>query len=183
MSPKDGRKENCCVSFVRGRACLETSWLWVGSSLHMAFLLACFMSMLYTIRDFYFQVEYQCEGFLEKNQDTVYEEQIKVLKSSKVSIEGFFLPWYSRLSSRASSRTQVGYWFDSHSDQPIGMQVCLAFSLCESPFLLHLHPCCSLLQLLLSMIGLCGGRGGGVSFYCMVSNSEIPCLFSGSKPA
>lgn len=33
-----------------------------------------------------FQVEYQCEGFLEKNKDTVYEEQIKVLKSSKVSI-------------------------------------------------------------------------------------------------
>lgn len=31
-----------------------------------------------------FQVEYQCEGFLEKNKDTVFEEQIKVLKSSKV---------------------------------------------------------------------------------------------------
>jgi len=35
-------------------------------------------------------VEYQCEGFLEKNKDTVYEEQIKVLKSSKVSIRIFF---------------------------------------------------------------------------------------------
>lgn len=32
-----------------------------------------------------FQVEYQCEGFLEKNKDTVFEEQIKVLKSSKVT--------------------------------------------------------------------------------------------------
>lgn len=31
------------------------------------------------------QVEYQCEGFLEKNKDTVFEEQIKVLKSSKVT--------------------------------------------------------------------------------------------------
>lgn len=39
----------------------------------------------------YFQVEYQCEGFLEKNKDTVYEEQIKVLKSSKVSIKDFFV--------------------------------------------------------------------------------------------
>lgn len=34
-----------------------------------------------------FQVEYQCEGFLEKNKDTVFEEQIKVLKSSKVTID------------------------------------------------------------------------------------------------
>ncbi|MEQ2168155.1 Unconventional myosin-Va [Goodea atripinnis] len=29
------------------------------------------------------QVEYQCEGFLEKNKDTVNEEQINVLKASK----------------------------------------------------------------------------------------------------
>lgn len=34
-------------------------------------------------------MEYQCDGFLEKNKDTVYEEQIKVLKSSKVSIRIF----------------------------------------------------------------------------------------------
>lgn len=31
------------------------------------------------------QVEYQCEAFLEKNKDTVNEEQINVLKQSKVS--------------------------------------------------------------------------------------------------
>lgn len=30
-------------------------------------------------------MEYQCEGFLEKNKDTVNEEQINVLKASKVS--------------------------------------------------------------------------------------------------
>lgn len=30
------------------------------------------------------QVEYQCEGFLEKNRDTVYEEQINILKASQV---------------------------------------------------------------------------------------------------
>lgn len=30
------------------------------------------------------QVEYQCEGFLEKNRDRVYEEQINILKASQV---------------------------------------------------------------------------------------------------
>lgn len=30
------------------------------------------------------QVEYQCDGFLEKNKDTVNEDQINVLKASKV---------------------------------------------------------------------------------------------------
>ena len=29
-------------------------------------------------------MEYQSEGFLEKNRDTVYEEQINILKASKV---------------------------------------------------------------------------------------------------
>lgn len=39
------------------------------------------------VTDFLFggQVEYQCEGFLAKNKDTVNEEQINVLKASKVS--------------------------------------------------------------------------------------------------
>uniref|UniRef100_A0A668ATC3 Unconventional myosin-Vb n=1 Tax=Myripristis murdjan TaxID=586833 RepID=A0A668ATC3_9TELE len=32
------------------------------------------------------KVEYQCEGFLEKNRDTVYEEQINILKASKVTV-------------------------------------------------------------------------------------------------
>lgn len=35
------------------------------------------------------QVEYQCEGFLEKNKDTVNEEQINVLKASKVSTNSY----------------------------------------------------------------------------------------------
>lgn len=30
-------------------------------------------------------MEYQCDGFLEKNRDTVYEEQINILKASQVS--------------------------------------------------------------------------------------------------
>lgn len=33
------------------------------------------------------QVEYQCDGFLEKNRDTVHEEQINILKASKVNSE------------------------------------------------------------------------------------------------
>lgn len=38
------------------------------------------------------KVEYQCEGFLEKNKDRVNEEQINVLKSSKVMFIIFPLP-------------------------------------------------------------------------------------------
>uniref|UniRef100_A0A452VFJ5 Unconventional myosin-Va n=1 Tax=Ursus maritimus TaxID=29073 RepID=A0A452VFJ5_URSMA len=40
----------------------------------------------FIIQHFADKVEYQCEGFLEKNKDTVFEEQIKVLKSSKVTM-------------------------------------------------------------------------------------------------
>lgn len=32
------------------------------------------------------QVEYQCDGFLVKNRDTVYDEQINILKASQVRI-------------------------------------------------------------------------------------------------
>ncbi|XP_068578522.1 unconventional myosin-Va-like [Cebidichthys violaceus] len=38
----------------------------------------------FIIHHFADKVEYQCEGFLEKNKDTVNEEQINVLKKSKV---------------------------------------------------------------------------------------------------
>nr|XP_019935320.1 PREDICTED: unconventional myosin-Va [Paralichthys olivaceus] len=37
----------------------------------------------FIIQHFADKVEYQCDGFLEKNKDTVNEEQIKVLKASK----------------------------------------------------------------------------------------------------
>jgi myosin heavy subunit len=30
-------------------------------------------------------VEYQCEGFLEKNRDTVYDMLVEILRASKVS--------------------------------------------------------------------------------------------------
>uniref|UniRef100_A0A4W3KJX6 Unconventional myosin-Va n=1 Tax=Callorhinchus milii TaxID=7868 RepID=A0A4W3KJX6_CALMI len=41
----------------------------------------------FIIQHFADKVEYQCDGFLEKNKDTVYEEQITVLKTSKVSLQ------------------------------------------------------------------------------------------------
>ncbi|XP_054626207.1 unconventional myosin-Va isoform X3 [Dunckerocampus dactyliophorus] len=40
----------------------------------------------FIIQHFADKVEYQCEGFLEKNKDTVNEEQIKVLKASKFNL-------------------------------------------------------------------------------------------------
>ncbi|XP_053317883.1 unconventional myosin-Va isoform X4 [Spea bombifrons] len=43
-------------------------------------------NVAFIIKHFADKVEYQCDGFLEKNKDTVFEEQIKVLKSSKFKI-------------------------------------------------------------------------------------------------
>ncbi|XP_053573459.1 unconventional myosin-Va isoform X2 [Bombina bombina] len=43
-------------------------------------------NVAFIIKHFADKVEYQCEGFLEKNKDTVFEEQIKVLKASKFTI-------------------------------------------------------------------------------------------------
>nr|XP_046249242.1 unconventional myosin-Va-like [Scatophagus argus] len=40
----------------------------------------------FIIHHFADKVEYQCEGFLEKNKDTVNEEQINVLKNSKLDL-------------------------------------------------------------------------------------------------
>ena len=41
-------------------------------------------SKAFIIHHFAERVEYQVDGFLEKNRDTVLEEQLKVLKSSEV---------------------------------------------------------------------------------------------------
>lgn len=64
--------------FRNGTVCLIMALLWVYNVfIHLAYLYCAFCLILP-------QVEYQCEGFLEKNKDTVNEEQINVLKSSKV---------------------------------------------------------------------------------------------------
>jgi len=50
----------------------------------------------YIIHHFADNVEYQSTGFLDKNRDTVIEEQIEVLRDSSVSLlsifTSFFLP-------------------------------------------------------------------------------------------
>uniref|UniRef100_A0A7M4FZS3 Myosin VC n=1 Tax=Crocodylus porosus TaxID=8502 RepID=A0A7M4FZS3_CROPO len=43
----------------------------------------------FIIQHFADKVEYKCEGFLEKNRDTVYEVLIEILKSSKVFLSEF----------------------------------------------------------------------------------------------
>ena len=43
----------------------------------------------FLIAHFADKVGYECAGFLEKNRDTVSEEQINLLKSSQVSINFF----------------------------------------------------------------------------------------------
>uniref|UniRef100_A0A8C2A9S5 Unconventional myosin-Vb n=1 Tax=Cyprinus carpio TaxID=7962 RepID=A0A8C2A9S5_CYPCA len=52
------------------------------------------------------KVEYQCDGFLEKNRDTVYEEQINILKASQVSTVYFYSgpPSATSKSSRINVR-------------------------------------------------------------------------------
>ncbi|XP_072920178.1 unconventional myosin-Vb [Hemitrygon akajei] len=43
-------------------------------------------NMAFLVVHFADKVEYQCDGFLEKNRDTVYEEQINILKASKYQL-------------------------------------------------------------------------------------------------
>ncbi|XP_032889430.1 unconventional myosin-Vb [Amblyraja radiata] len=43
-------------------------------------------NMAYVVIHFADKVEYQCDGFLEKNRDTVYQEQINILKASKYQL-------------------------------------------------------------------------------------------------
>lgn len=40
----------------------------------------------FIVHHFAEHVEYQVDGFLEKNRDTVLEDQLKVLKTSEVSL-------------------------------------------------------------------------------------------------
>ncbi|XP_063066308.1 unconventional myosin-Vb isoform X2 [Engraulis encrasicolus] len=49
------------------------------------------------------KVEYQCDGFLEKNRDTVYEEQINILKASKFQLVADLFQEGKESSSSSSS--------------------------------------------------------------------------------
>ncbi|XP_051896265.1 unconventional myosin-Va isoform X4 [Pristis pectinata] len=61
----------------------------------------------FIIQHFADQVEYQCEGFLEKNKDTVYEEQITVLKASKLSLLAELFQEEKQVSSPTEGRPPV----------------------------------------------------------------------------
>ncbi|XP_037835459.1 unconventional myosin-Vb-like [Kryptolebias marmoratus] len=54
-----------------------------------------------------FQVEYQCEGFLEKNRDTVYEEQINILKASQFQLVANLFQDKDDASSSKSSKVNI----------------------------------------------------------------------------
>ncbi|XP_062411237.1 unconventional myosin-Vb isoform X2 [Sardina pilchardus] len=54
------------------------------------------------------KVEYQCDGFLEKNRDTVYEEQINILKASKSQlVADLFQDGKESSSSSSSSKSRI----------------------------------------------------------------------------
>ncbi|XP_069767192.1 unconventional myosin-Va isoform X2 [Narcine bancroftii] len=61
----------------------------------------------FIIQHFADQVEYQCEGFLEKNKDTVYEEQIIVLKASKLNLLAELFNEGKQVSSPTEGRPPV----------------------------------------------------------------------------
>ncbi|XP_034402698.1 unconventional myosin-Vb isoform X1 [Cyclopterus lumpus] len=53
------------------------------------------------------KVEYQCEGFLEKNRDTVYEEQINILKASEFQLVADLFHDKDDVAPQKSSRVNV----------------------------------------------------------------------------
>ncbi|XP_068423058.1 unconventional myosin-Vb [Clinocottus analis] len=53
------------------------------------------------------KVEYQCDGFLEKNRDTVYEEQINILKASQFQLVADLFHDKDDVAPQKSSRVNV----------------------------------------------------------------------------
>ncbi|XP_035803218.1 unconventional myosin-Vb isoform X2 [Amphiprion ocellaris] len=53
------------------------------------------------------KVEYQCDGFLEKNRDTVYEEQINILKASQFQLVADLFHEKDDVPTSKSSRVSV----------------------------------------------------------------------------
>ncbi|XP_076020417.1 unconventional myosin-Vb isoform X2 [Genypterus blacodes] len=64
-------------------------------------------NMSFIIIHFADKVEYQCEGFLEKNRDTVYEEQINILKASEFQLVADLFQEKGAGTSAKSSRVNV----------------------------------------------------------------------------
>ncbi|CAK6980854.1 unconventional myosin-Vb-like [Scomber scombrus] len=61
----------------------------------------------FIINHFADKVEYQCEGFLEKNRDTVYEEQINILKASQFQLVADLFHEKDDVAPSKSSRVNV----------------------------------------------------------------------------
>ncbi|KAK1883766.1 Unconventional myosin-Vb, partial [Dissostichus eleginoides] len=62
---------------------------------------------LFIINHFADKVEYECEGFLEKNRDTVYEEQINILKASQFQLVADLFNEKEDVAPPKSSRVNV----------------------------------------------------------------------------
>ncbi|XP_073509129.1 unconventional myosin-Va isoform X6 [Phyllobates terribilis] len=62
-------------------------------------------NVAFIIKHFADKVEYQCEGFLEKNKDTVFEDQVKVLKASKFKLLTELFQDYEVLSPTSTAPT------------------------------------------------------------------------------
>lgn len=62
---------------------------------------------------FQYQVQYECDGFLDKNRDTVFEELINILRASQVlpsrrNTRSFvFLVWSSSAVAHLCARVSV----------------------------------------------------------------------------
>ncbi|KAK5900218.1 hypothetical protein CgunFtcFv8_025193 [Champsocephalus gunnari] len=61
----------------------------------------------FIINHFADKVEYECEGFLEKNRDTVYEEQINILKASQFQLVADLFNEKEDVAPPKSSRVNV----------------------------------------------------------------------------
>uniref|UniRef100_A0A667Z492 Myosin VAb n=1 Tax=Myripristis murdjan TaxID=586833 RepID=A0A667Z492_9TELE len=78
----------------------------------------------FIIHHFADKVEYQCEGFLEKNKDTVNEEQINVLKMSKFDLLLKLFEDDEKATTLSSSRSVVSRPGQSQRDnkKTVGLQ-------------------------------------------------------------
>lgn len=62
------------------------------------------------------QVEYQCEGFLEKNRDTVYDMLVEILRASKVGrdprgVADSRRGWIGERGTAGSQPLAAGFYF------------------------------------------------------------------------
>ncbi|KAM9854202.1 unconventional myosin-Va-like [Aulostomus maculatus] len=76
----------------------------------------------FIIHHFADKVEYQCEGFLEKNKDTVNQEQINVLKKSKWDFLLTLLEDDEKAASSTNRRTNTSGKTQKDNKKTVGLQ-------------------------------------------------------------